>query len=206
MVNGTPLGEKWEWAGLLTPPRGTSACSQTPDSPQCMSCLSEAAAGDPNCTLTQGKYTSPVDWGNDANLRHVHMKQKYGLDRLQYPVQRYYLGLTSPTVPDRTMEYPAGAPFYQGGTAQLNGGVWAPGDTSELNCTNPLFAPAQSDGSTSLPDGSDMQSSDPSATRHTRRSSAGVAARGSSSSPTSEGCLTSCFRPSPGRSTRRPSS
>jgi hypothetical protein len=50
------------------------------------------------------------------------------------------------------MEYPTGAQFYQGGTAQEG----APGDTTQLNCTNPLFAPPNSNGSTSLPDGSAM--------------------------------------------------
>jgi hypothetical protein len=85
------------------------------------------------------------------------MKQKYGLDRLQYPIERYYLGLTSPTVPDRTTEYPTGASFYQGGTAQPNStGTTTPGDPAQLNCTNPLFAPPLADGSTSLPNGSDM--------------------------------------------------
>jgi hypothetical protein len=84
------------------------------------------------------------------------MKQKYGITP-QYPVQRYYIGLTSPKVPDRTMEYPTGAGSYQGGTAQQNAaGVFVPGDATQLNCTNPLFAPALKDGSTSLPDGSNM--------------------------------------------------
>jgi hypothetical protein len=149
------LGYKFMIAGsgagaTFQPFRSTSACATAPDSPACQSCLSTSpgVASDANCKL--GPYTSPVDWGNDANLRHVHMKQKYGLDGLQYPIQRYYLGLSSPRVPDRTMEYPSDgasvASQYQGGTA----------DPSQLNCTNPLFAPPLADGSTSLPDGSDL--------------------------------------------------
>ena len=150
-ADGTTLVNAWD------PPKATSACATNPASPQCTSCASSTArAGDPNCTSGNSTYTSPVDWGNDVNLRHVHMKQKYGITP-QYPVQRYYLGLTSPNVPDRTMEYPPGAASYQGGTAQQNGtGDYVPGDPSQLNCTNPLFAPPNADGSTSLPDGSDM--------------------------------------------------
>jgi hypothetical protein len=151
MVNGatttTPTGQM---VGAFNPPKGTQICETNPADPGCTSCAYKNNPTDPNCVAGNNTYTSPVDWGNDANLRHVHMKQKYGLDRLQYPVERYYLGLTSPTVPNRTMEYPAGAQFYQGGTAQEG----APGDTTQLNCTNPLFAPPLADGSTSLPDGS----------------------------------------------------
>lgn len=72
-------------------------------------------------------YSSPEDWGYDLNLRHVHQKQKYGVS-VQFPIQRYVLGLTSPKVPDRNGEYPAGASSYQGLT--------------NLDCTNPLFAAA----------------------------------------------------------------
>jgi hypothetical protein len=72
------------------------------------------------------------DWGFDLNLRHVHMKAKYGVDP-QYPIQRYVTGLTSPLVPDRTGEYPPGSTSYMGTT----------------DCTNPLFAAALPDGSAS---------------------------------------------------------
>jgi hypothetical protein len=81
-----------------------------------------------------GNYSQETDWGYNANLRHVHMKQKYGTDQVQFPIQRYVLGLTSTTVPDRSGEYPAGAQSYQG--------------LANLDCTNPLFA-------ANLPDGSD---------------------------------------------------
>jgi hypothetical protein len=151
MTSGLPL---YEGGPSFQPARGTTACLTVPDSPACMSCLSTSAPmSDANCAL--GPYTSGVDWGNDANLRHVHMKQKYGFDHLQYPIQRYYLGLTSPTVPDRDHEYPPSTnrnPTYQGGIRFLGG------TPSQLNCTNPLFAPPLADGSTSLPDGSDLSS------------------------------------------------
>ena len=76
-----------------------------------------------------GRYTAVTDWGADLNLRHVHEKQKYGVS-VQFPVQRYVLGLTSPRVPDRDTEYPAGAESYQGL------------DVKSLKCINPLFAAA----------------------------------------------------------------
>jgi hypothetical protein len=134
-------GQGYNWMSEgFPPPRGTSACgtglpSDPPDAPAsagCMSCAQPAASGDPNCA--PGKSTYPTsawnDWGYDLNLRHVHMKAKYGVDP-QYPIQRYVHGLTSPTVPDRHGEYPDGASVYQG----VN------------DCTNPLFAAALPDGS-----------------------------------------------------------
>jgi hypothetical protein len=104
------------------PPHGTAECSTNP--------------GDPACT-TQGTadttpYSSVTDWGYDLNLRHVHMKAKYGIDP-QFPIARYQNGLLSATVPDRTGEYPAGANNYVGTN----------------DCTNPLFA-------ASLPSASDL--------------------------------------------------
>jgi hypothetical protein len=51
------------------------------------------------------------------------MKQKYGLDP-QFPLTRYYNGLTSPTVPNRLGEYPSAGDSYAG----------------QNNCVNPLFA------------------------------------------------------------------
>jgi hypothetical protein len=136
------LGSRFMSTGF-SPWRATAACAKDPASPDCTSCDAQGSgeATDPSCQMNGGVYpTSAVeDWGYDPNLRHVHMKQKYGIDP-QYPLQRYVLGLTSPTVPDRDHEYPAGAYVYQGGTA---------GDPADLDCTNPLFA-------ASLPDGSDL--------------------------------------------------
>jgi hypothetical protein len=80
------------------------------------------------------EYAAANDWGYDPNLRHVHMRAKYGLDP-QFPIERYFLGLTSPKVPDRNGEYPAGAQNYQGYV------------TANLKCTNPLFAKTLPDGS-----------------------------------------------------------
>jgi hypothetical protein len=116
------------------PPRGTSACATNPADPACASCSMPANANDPTCQ--EGAYKDLNDWGFDPNLRHVHMKAKYGLDA-QYPVQRYVIGLTSPAVPDRFGEYTDtnGAP-----TTNYVG---------RNDCTNPLFA-------ASLPDGSQL--------------------------------------------------
>jgi hypothetical protein len=124
-------------ARTYQPYRGTSACATDPASPGCVPC--DVNPADPACAPPAGSTTPPVysaanDWGYDANLRHVHMKAKYGRD-VQYPIQRYAIGLTSKTVPDRIGEYPPDA------------GSYALGNN---NCTNPLFA-------ASLPDGSDTR-------------------------------------------------
>jgi hypothetical protein len=120
-----------------TLPRGTSACNTNPASPDCTSCAYAGHENDSSCRM--GKYQAETDWGFYINVRHVHMKAKYGIVP-QFPLQRYVLGLSSTKVPDRDHEYPAGAANYMGGTS---------GDPSDLNCTNPLFA-------SSLPDGSDL--------------------------------------------------
>jgi hypothetical protein len=115
-------------------PRATGACDADPASAACGSCSVDSS--DPACAApTQSPpyrlYSARNDWGYDPNLRHVHMKAKYGVDP-QYPIQRYAIGLTSTLVPDRAGEYPPGAGGYQGTN----------------DCVNPLFAD-------SLPDGSD---------------------------------------------------
>jgi hypothetical protein len=121
--------------GSFQPFRGTSACSN-PNDPACVSCgLPGAPANDPSCAINGGVYSAPDDWGYDLNLRHVHQKQKYGIS-VQFPIERYLLGLTSAKVPDRDNEYPSGAQSYQGLVP------------AQQNCVNPLFA-------ASLPDGSD---------------------------------------------------
>ncbi len=121
-------GQAVAWMqGGLPLPRGTSACSD-PSSPACQSCAQGGTASDPACIATP-TYTAPNDWGFDVNLRHVHMKAKYGVDP-QYPIDRYVHGLTSFTVPDRDGEYPAGAAGYTGSS----------------DCQNPLFAGALPDG------------------------------------------------------------
>jgi hypothetical protein len=106
------------------PSHGTPICATNPGDPTCTS----LGASDPS------KYTATTDWGYDLNLRHVHMKAKYGIDP-QFPIARYVNGLTSPKVPDRAGEYPANATSYVGTN----------------DCTNPLFA-------ASLPDGSELSS------------------------------------------------
>jgi hypothetical protein len=125
-------GSAWQFMkSTFQPPRGTAACATDPGSAACTSCFN-GDSSDPSCQL--GKYSQPTDWGFDLNLRHVHEKQKYGVD-LQFPIQRYVLGLTSPRVPNRNGEYPP-APGAGSGTVTSYQGL----DSSDLNCTNPLFA------------------------------------------------------------------
>ena len=109
------------------PPRGTQICQTKPNDPGCTSCAFKKTPNDPNCLANGGVYSDPHDWGADLNLRHVHEKQKYGVS-VQFPIERYVLGLTSPRVPDRDHEYPSGATSYQGA---LKG---------KQNCVNPLYA------------------------------------------------------------------
>ncbi len=109
------------------PPHGTAACDSNPGDSACQSCGS-ATASDPSCKLANNPYTASTDWGFDLNLRHVHMKAKYGLDP-QFPVERYTTGLSSLTVPDRTGEYPSDA---KGNVASSYQG--------QNDCSNPLFA------------------------------------------------------------------
>jgi hypothetical protein len=111
------------------PFRGTAACATDPGSAACTSCDAIAAKGDPGCT--NPNYDIGAEAPGYPNVRHVHMKQSYGLDS-QYPMSRYVNGLTLPSVPDRNGEYPAGATTYQG----------------TANCANPIF-------SKNLPDGTD---------------------------------------------------
>jgi hypothetical protein len=110
------------------PPHGTSECDTNPADPGCSSCQLISGSTDPNCALSP--YNSPTDWGYDLNLRHVHMKAKYGLDP-QFPIGRYQNGLASTTAPDRSGEYPSGAASYVGTN----------------DCTNPLFAASLPEGS-----------------------------------------------------------
>jgi hypothetical protein len=122
------------------PLHGTQACTtEGPQSANCISCGYPQAKGDPNCMAGNNSY--PATPGNDPgfyiNVRHVHMQQKYGISA-QFPLQRYYLGLTNPFVPDRDHEYPAGAGAYQGGTILDAQGNIA--DPTDLDCANPLFA------------------------------------------------------------------
>jgi hypothetical protein len=122
------VGVNWLDDGFQ-PPQGTSECAQNPADSQCTSCDFGTAPKDPNCVA--GAYPNdPTNWAFYDNLRHVHMKQKYGVD-VQFPINRYVQGLTQPKVPNRSGEYPPGAMYYQGG---LNG------DPQDLNCVNPLFA------------------------------------------------------------------
>jgi hypothetical protein len=140
------------------PPHGTSECAKNPGAttaPGCTSCAYCSGGSpadicnDPRCKEGKNTYTAEDDPGFYINVRHVHMMQKYGIDP-QFPIGRYALGLTSPTVPDRFHEYPTGATSYQGGLVYDTSVTPAVlKDPMDLNCTNPLFA-------ASLPDGSDL--------------------------------------------------
>ncbi len=124
-------GTAWNFMSFgFNPPRGTSICRTDPGSVNCTSCAFGKNPTDSQCMTEGGFYTAASDltnWGYDLNLRHVHQKQKYGVS-VQFPIQRYVLGLTSLKVPDRNGEYPANAQSYQGLAA------------ANLTCTNPLFA------------------------------------------------------------------
>jgi hypothetical protein len=113
---------------LYPPPRGTTMCLTNPADPACVSCGSTPASNtDANCMINGGVYppTPGNDWGSNLNLRHVHMGQKYGLTQVQFPLTRYYNGLTSTSgVPNRQGEYPSAGSAY----------------TGTNNCSNPLFA------------------------------------------------------------------
>ncbi len=120
-------------SNTYSPPRATSACETDPASAACTTCPTNcpaagAACNDANCKTNGGQFTASNDandWGYNLNLRHVHMAQKYALDP-QYPLTRYYNGLTSASVPNRIGEYPSASSSYAGNN----------------NCTNPLFATA----------------------------------------------------------------
>jgi hypothetical protein len=123
-------GYLWMQSGFQ-PPRATSACAVNPSDKACTSCklAPNGGAGDPECA--KGAYNAQNDWGFNMNLRHAKMKAKYGIE-LQFPMSRYVAGLTSRMVPDRNGEYPPGRANYVG----------------DARCTNPLFAKALPDGTT----------------------------------------------------------
>ncbi len=127
--NGTEVAGHFMNVNGYGPFRGTSACATNPASPDCKSCADTSAAGDPACK-TPNYDTGQNDPQGYPNIRHVHMKQAFGLD-FQYPLARYVAGLSQPKVPDRDNEHAQGSYTY----------------TGEGNCSNPVF-------STNLPDGS----------------------------------------------------
>jgi hypothetical protein len=123
----------------FAPPKGTSKCASNPADPACVSCSvnsSDSACSNPGGKPAYQTYSALNDWGYDPNLRHVHMKAKYGVDP-QYPIGRYVIGLKSTLVPDRFGE-------YQDAQGNATGNYLGRND-----CTNPLYA-------ASLPDGSDL--------------------------------------------------
>lgn len=73
------------------------------------------------------------------------MKAKYGVDP-QYPIGRYYRGLTSLAVPDRSGEYPTD-PAHPNGADDYVGCISDGDGNCVPNCVNPLFAASLPDGS-----------------------------------------------------------
>ena len=133
--------------GDFQPPMGTSKCASDPADPACQPCPPVGPpTNDPACQ-SGGVYpaTSLNDWGYDPNLRHAHMRAKYGLDP-QYPIDRYYYGLTSVAVPDRSGEYPTD-PVHPNGADNYVGCISDGKGNCVPNCVNPLFAAALPDGS-----------------------------------------------------------
>ena len=79
--------------------RGTNACLEDPDSPDCRSCWEVFDyAQHPEC---QTGWTSP-ELQDPHNLRCFHQKQRFGIDFLQ-DTQRYVDGLTRATMDDGVM-------------------------------------------------------------------------------------------------------
>ncbi|MGH7434208.1 MAG: hypothetical protein ACRENE_00870 [Polyangiaceae bacterium] len=118
------------------PPNATTACATSPGSAACQSCAQGGNGADPQCQ-SKPTYTAVNDWGYDLNLRHVHMKAKYGVDP-QYPIGRYVTGLTSTVVPDRYGEYPTADGGVDPGDASADAS--GTGYVGADDCTNPLFA------------------------------------------------------------------
>jgi hypothetical protein len=128
-------GSAWNFMSpTFPPPRGTSQCLTNPADPDCTSCEFPGHSNDPECLKGNWPLSPPgaPNWGGDLNLRHVHEKLKYGVD-VQFPIERYLVGLTSTRVPNRDGEYP---PDGNGGYASSYQGLVK----SNQNCTNPLFA------------------------------------------------------------------
>ena len=139
-------------SNTYSPPRATSACAANPNAAGCTTC--SAGSTDPACTVNGGVYNSNNDgndWGYNLNLRHVHMPQKYALDP-QYPLTRYYNGLTGATVPNRLEEYPSASSPYNAVPANLVGPGGNPTGPA-YTCVNPIFAK-------SLPEASALGSTD----------------------------------------------
>ena len=119
--------------------RGTSACDSvsTIDTNACTSCGFPGFASDPGCqkpgdtdqSIGQpqlGYYAAKDD---TLNTRFMRMRERYGVDP-QFPLSRYWAGLSSAKVPDRSGEHASTPSPFGGGTDYLGA----------LGCTNPLFA------------------------------------------------------------------
>ncbi len=115
--------------------RGTSTCASKPTDNACTSCAFPGVGSDPSCQLPGdtdtasgqpqlGYYKAAED---TLNTRYVRMKNRYGVDP-QFPLSRYFLGLSSAKVPTRDTEH---------GVSPINN---APGYVGTPVCTNPLFA------------------------------------------------------------------
>ena len=119
---------------------GRRRASTNPNDPQCRPAAASREldqARDPACCADGHDYTDDNDWGYNLNLRHVHMRQKYGVDP-QFPLTRYYNGLTSDDGPEPDRRISRRRRRYAGTN----------------NCTNPLFA-ATLPTAADVPDASD---------------------------------------------------
>jgi hypothetical protein len=136
-----------DWA----PPVAMASCAADPADMACGPCPQGADAGDATCQAKPAYPPSAAnDWGYDPNLRHVHMKAKYGVDP-QYPIGRYVLGLTSTAVPNRADEYPTDAKHPNGSRDYVGCTTDDQGNCAP-KCTNPLFAATLPEGNTPLDD------------------------------------------------------
>jgi hypothetical protein len=121
--------------------RGTSACGDVTKvaTADCTSCGFPGHASDSSCQLPgdtdtgtgqpqRGYYKAAED---TLNTRYVRMRERYGIDP-QYPVSRYFLGLSSAKVPTRDTEHAKSDPQVPFNPTKDYVGTPV--------CTNPLFA------------------------------------------------------------------
>jgi hypothetical protein len=120
--------------------RGTAACdvTSTVDTADCTSCGFAGHAQDANCQKPGdtdtgigqpqlGYYKAAED---TLNTRYVRVRERYGVDP-QFPISRYFLGLSSSKVPDRAGEQYDGVGVDGKANNTYN---------ARAGCTNPLFA------------------------------------------------------------------
>jgi len=122
-------------------PRATAACATDPNSTCCRSCGTAettppmgcvALSSDTECI--KGAYDSI---GDTLNLRCFDQKRRFGIDFL-YPIERYALGLSSPTVTTRS-----GATVDNPLYTDLSGGSAPPRDATLVTLVGIVGVPWQ---------------------------------------------------------------